>query len=96
MKVKLEDMSTDGVLNGKTIDLEVSVTNGELLVETRAPQGYITSSVWIEPVEGHMDLHAWDEKTDNNKDPTVSLRLLENINGAHHPEGEYHYSKDHR
>ncbi len=92
MKIVLENMDSEGILDGKSIELELSVRDNSILIETA---GEINpASVSIELTEGHLDLLAWDEKTDIDVDPTVSQCLLESIHGESNEAGQDHHRAD--
>jgi hypothetical protein len=93
MKIVLENMSAEGVLDGKSIELDLSLRDNSILIETSGNDSRYVS-VWIELTEGHLDLLAWDEKTVIDEDPAVMLRLLENINGESKEDGKHNDSAD--
>jgi hypothetical protein len=94
MKIMLENRNGDRILDGKTLELKLSLRDNSIMIETSGEKE--TAAVSLELVEGHLDMLAWNGKADMGDDPTVSQRLLENIYGEDNEEWQDHDSRDQR
>ncbi len=94
VQFSLEGRTSQDTTDGNELEMSVSITDTGVSVQAIGKDGCPDSDVYLELMDGLLDIHVWDRQTVDGNDPIFSGSLLEIEHGKSNEAGQDHDRAD--